>query len=292
MNAADSQSNTKPKALRYGELDRSVVVAAAVRLAERSGIRSVTVRALAIVGVVLIQVLGRIWPQYQLLLTGVGMLAVLMVAPGGLAEVGRRTRDRVASRLVTRPAARLSAASAAPTTNATAAAGVAAGRAPADALLACVGTEAAYGPVQILFGVDLDIYEGEIVALLGTNGAGKSTLFKCITGLLGRPRRHGDLRRRRACDGLPTDAIAAGGVVMMPGGQERVPDAHRRENLRLGLLAQAQGPGAVREAAERVLALFPGSRDRIDQQAGNLSGRRAADAGRWPGPHAPTRSCC
>jgi AcrR family transcriptional regulator len=47
MNAADSQSNTKPKVLRYGELDRSVVVAAAVRLAERSGIRSVTVRALA-----------------------------------------------------------------------------------------------------------------------------------------------------------------------------------------------------------------------------------------------------
>ncbi|WP_319436400.1 TetR/AcrR family transcriptional regulator C-terminal domain-containing protein [Mycobacterium sp. RTGN5] len=47
MNVADSQSNTKSKALRYGELDRSVVVAAAVRLAERSGIRSVTVRALA-----------------------------------------------------------------------------------------------------------------------------------------------------------------------------------------------------------------------------------------------------
>ena len=43
------------------------------------------------------------------------------------------------------------------------------------------GLDASYGPVQILFGLDLDIYEGEIVALLGTNGAGKSTLFKCIT---------------------------------------------------------------------------------------------------------------
>ena len=44
--------------------------------------------------------------------------------------------------------------------------------------------------MQILFGLDLDIHEGEIVALLGTNGAGKSTLFKCITGLLAAHARH------------------------------------------------------------------------------------------------------
>ena len=60
----------------------------------------------------------------------------------------------------------------------------------------------ATGPVQILFGLDLDIYEGEIVALLGTNGAGKSTLFKCITGLLPPTARQRHLRRpgaRAAC---------------------------------------------------------------------------------------------
>ena len=51
----------------------------------------------------------------------------------------------------------------------------------------CATSTPSYGPVQILFGLDLDIYEGEIVALLGTNGAGKSTLFKCITNLLDRP---------------------------------------------------------------------------------------------------------
>ncbi len=52
--------------------------------------------------------------------------------------------------------------------------------------------DASYGPVQILFGLNLDIDEGEIVALLGTNGAGKSTLFKAVTGLL--PPKRGTVR--------------------------------------------------------------------------------------------------
>ena len=53
-----------------------------------------------------------------------------------------------------------------------------------EPILRVEGVDASYGPVQILFGLDVTIDEGEIVALLGTNGAGKSTLFKCITGLL------------------------------------------------------------------------------------------------------------
>ena len=51
-------------------------------------------------------------------------------------------------------------------------------------LLSCQKVEVSYGPVQILFGVDLDVHEGEIVALLGTNGAGKSTLLKGASGLV------------------------------------------------------------------------------------------------------------
>ena len=53
-----------------------------------------------------------------------------------------------------------------------------------DLLLSCRGLDMAYGPVQILFGVDFDVVEGEMVALLGTNGAGKSTLLKGICGLV------------------------------------------------------------------------------------------------------------
>ena len=131
--------------------------------------------------------------------------------------------------------------------------------------------DASYGPVQILFGLDLDIHEGEIVALLGTNGAGKSTLFKCITGLL--PPTAGSVRfRGQDLRGLPTDEIAARGVVMMPGGRSVFPTLTVQDNLRLACWLKRKDHTAVRAAEERVLTLFPRLADRLDQMAGNLSG--------------------
>jgi ABC-type branched-subunit amino acid transport system ATPase component len=137
--------------------------------------------------------------------------------------------------------------------------------------LAVRGLDASYGPVQVLFGLDLDIYEGEIVALLGTNGAGKSTLFKCITNLL-EPTAGSVSFAGEELRGLPTDAIAARGVVMMPGGKSVFPTLTVRENLRLACWLKRKDHAAVREAEERVLALFPRLGDRIDLLAGNLSG--------------------
>ena len=137
--------------------------------------------------------------------------------------------------------------------------------------LSVQGLDASYGPVQILFGLDLEIYEGEIVALLGTNGAGKSTLFKCITGLL--PPTAGSVTfRGQELRGLPTDEIAALGVVMMPGGRSVFPTLTVRDNLRLACWLKRKDHAAVHEAEDRVLALFPRLGDRIDQLAGNLSG--------------------
>ncbi|MFL6206267.1 MAG: ATP-binding cassette domain-containing protein [Acidimicrobiales bacterium] len=142
----------------------------------------------------------------------------------------------------------------------------------ADApFLAVRDLDASYGPVQILFGLDLDIHEGEIVALLGTNGAGKSTLFKCITGLLP-PTRGSVSFNGQELRGLATDEIAARGVVMMPGGKSVFPTLTVRDNLRLACWLKRKDRGAVVEAEDRVLSLFPRLADRIDQLAGNLSG--------------------
>jgi branched-chain amino acid transport system ATP-binding protein len=137
--------------------------------------------------------------------------------------------------------------------------------------LAVRDLDASYGPVQILFGLDLDVHDGEIVALLGTNGAGKSTLFKCITGLL--PPTRGSVQfAGQELRGLPTDEIAGRGVVMMPGGKSVFPTLTVRDNLRLACWLKRKDKAAVAEAEERVLALFPRLADRIDQMAGNLSG--------------------
>jgi ABC-type transport system involved in cytochrome c biogenesis ATPase subunit len=123
-------------------------------------------------------------------------------------------------------------------------------------LLEVRGLDAGYGQVQILFGLDLTIDRGEIVALLGTNGAGKSTLFKAVTGLLP-PTRGVVFFDGDDITGLPTNEVAERGVVMMPGGRSVFPTLTVRDNLRLACWLKRKDPAAVRDAEERVLALFP-----------------------------------
>jgi len=143
--------------------------------------------------------------------------------------------------------------------------------ASAPAFLEVRDLDASYGPVQILFGLNLDVHEGEIVALLGTNGAGKSTLFKCVTGLL--PVTRGSVRfAGENITGRPTNEIAGRGVVMMPGGKSVFPTLTVTENLRLAAWLKRKDAAAVRAAEERVLSLFPRLADRERQLAGDLSG--------------------
>ena len=135
----------------------------------------------------------------------------------------------------------------------------------------CQKVEVSYGPVQILFGVDLDVHEGEIVALLGTNGAGKSTLLKGASGLV-RVGAGSVLLQGEPIAGKPAESVARRGLSLMPGGRGIFPTLTVDENLRLGTWMVRKDHRAVTEARGRVMELFPILRQRAHQQAGNLSG--------------------
>ena len=131
--------------------------------------------------------------------------------------------------------------------------------------------EAAYGPIRVLFGVDLRVDPGEIVALLGTNGAGKTTILRAISGLL-RPSA-GEI----TWDGEPIGGerppdIMRRGIVQMPGGRGVFPGMTVEENLEMGGFLLRKDPVRLRAGIERVYELFPVLRDRRGQAAGTMSG--------------------
>jgi ABC-type branched-subunit amino acid transport system ATPase component/MFS family permease len=138
-------------------------------------------------------------------------------------------------------------------------------------LLVVRGLEVAYGDVQILFGVDLEVEEGEIVALLGTNGAGKSTLLKAICGVVEADKGAVILDGRDTTHAPPHE-IAARGVVSVPGGQGVFPSLTVAENLRTaGWLDRRQARDLDARIAE-VYATFPVLDQRREEPAANLSG--------------------
>lgn len=131
-------------------------------------------------------------------------------------------------------------------------------------LLTVRGLEAAYGPSQALFGVDLAIAEGEVLALMGRNGMGKSTTIKVICGMLaasdGEVQLAGqDLRR------LPSHRIARLGIGLVPEGRRCFAPLTVEENL-----TAAARPGEWDLA--KVASLFPRLEERRQQQASSLSG--------------------
>ena len=138
-------------------------------------------------------------------------------------------------------------------------------------LLAIRGLRAAYGKIEALKGVDLDIEPGEIVALIGANGAGKSTLMMSI---FGRPRARAGhiLFDGRDITALPAHEVARLRIAQSPEGRRIFPRMTVAENLQMGADA-TPGSDAVRAASlERVLTLFPRLQERLTQRGGTLSG--------------------
>ena len=128
---------------------------------------------------------------------------------------------------------------------------------------------AGYGPVEVLHDLDLDVAEGEIVALLGANGAGKSTLLRT---LFGAPRATSGetLFDGRSIKGLPAHAVAQLGIAHVPEGRHIMPNMSVTENLQLG--AHSVDPSFYEADLAKVFALFPRLLERKTQRAGTMSG--------------------
>jgi ABC-type branched-subunit amino acid transport system ATPase component len=140
-----------------------------------------------------------------------------------------------------------------------------------SALVECQGLDVAYGPVQVLFGVDFSVDEGEIVALLGTNGAGKSTLLKAVSGLID-PSAGKVLFDGRDITGADAEAVTRAGVSLMPGGKGIFPTITVDEHLRLAAWTFRKDTARIEAARAEVLELFPILAERHSQPAGYLSG--------------------
>jgi ABC-type branched-subunit amino acid transport system ATPase component/predicted MFS family arabinose efflux permease len=138
-------------------------------------------------------------------------------------------------------------------------------------LLLVRNLDVAYDGVQVLFGVNFEVDEGEIVALLGTNGAGKSTLIKAICGLV-EATNGAIIFDGRDATYAPPYEVAARGIVQVPGGQGVFPSLTVEENLRMAAWLQRHDPAGARVATERVLDRFPVLRGRLQEPAANLSG--------------------
>ncbi|HEX4905017.1 MAG TPA: ATP-binding protein [Acidimicrobiales bacterium] len=138
-------------------------------------------------------------------------------------------------------------------------------------LLETTGLTVSYSGVQVLFGVDLEVREGEILALLGTNGAGKSTTLNAISGIVeadgGNVFFDGE-----AITGEPPERTVQRGIVQVPGGRGIFPGLTVEENLKMGGFLLRRQRSELDDRIAEVLRLFPRLAERRFQRAGSLSG--------------------
>ncbi len=139
----------------------------------------------------------------------------------------------------------------------------------AEPLLSVRGVETYYGNIIALKGVDLDVYEGEIVTLIGANGAGKSTLMMTVCGSP-RARRGRITFAGRDITGLPTHEISRLRIAQSPEGRRIFPRMTVYENLQMG--ASLDGFAHFGADLERMLAIFPRLKERLYQRGGTMSG--------------------
>ncbi len=136
-----------------------------------------------------------------------------------------------------------------------------------DALLTLSGLDAHYGDFQALYGLDMSVALGEVIAIIGANGAGKTTLMRSISGLL--KNRAEDVRYKgQAIGALRADQVAELGIALVPEGRQLFPSLSVEENLLIG----GQVGRAGHWSLKAVYDLFPILEERRHQASTSLSG--------------------
>jgi branched-chain amino acid transport system ATP-binding protein len=140
----------------------------------------------------------------------------------------------------------------------------------AAVLLSVNDVKVAYGGIQAVKGVSLEVREGELVSLIGSNGAGKTTTMKAITGLLPLGGGHIELAGKTIYGQGPWDLVQQG-LAMVPEGRGVFTRMTIVENLQMGAYIRYDDV-AIAEDIERVFTTFPRLKERRDQLAGTMSG--------------------
>jgi len=137
-------------------------------------------------------------------------------------------------------------------------------------VLELTGVHTHYGPIHILKDVNISIYPGEIVCLLGGNASGKTTTLKTILGYV-TPSQGEVLLDGNTISGMPTQEVVRGGISMVPENRRLFQRMTVRENLEMGHYMR-DDHADVEGDLERVFELFPRVKERLSQRAGTLSG--------------------
>ena len=137
-------------------------------------------------------------------------------------------------------------------------------------ILSIKGLQVAYGGIQAVKGVDMDVYEGELVTLIGANGAGKTTTLKAITGIL--PYKSGDvIYQGKSIKGAKAWDLVAQGLVMVPEGRGVFARMTIVENLQMGAYL-FNDKTLYDKGVDYAFETFPRLKERANQLAGTLSG--------------------
>ena len=134
-------------------------------------------------------------------------------------------------------------------------------------ILRTQGLTAFYGDAQALFGIDFELFAGELVAIIGANGAGKSTFLKCLTGLI-KTKFESIVWKGQSIGGVAPGVIVRSGLTMVPEGRRLFPSLTVEENLLMGANAHRHGPWDL----TRIYKLFPILKEKKGLPSTSLSG--------------------